>query len=197
MEEPLFFEDAGAWRAWLEQHHADTPEVRLGFYRKASGKGGIAPAEAIEEALCFGWIDGIRHTRDGESYVNRYTPRRKGSNWSQVNIRTMERLIAEGRVHPAGLAAFGDSTTRKVDQYSFEQERAAFSRELEARFAAKPEAWACFQAQPPGWRRLATWWVMSAKRDETRIRRIDLLIDAAARGERYDMTGQARRQEKG
>jgi uncharacterized protein YdeI (YjbR/CyaY-like superfamily) len=146
----------------------------------------------VDEALCFGWIDGVRKTFDVSSYVIRFTPRKPGSTWSTVNTRRATELIREGRMQPAGLKAFQARDPEKSGIYSFEQRKAAkLCLEDEARFRAKPKAWRFFESQPPGYRRTAVWWVVSAKREETRARRLDMLIRDAEAGRRI---GPLRRQ---
>lgn len=182
MDDVLYFATADEFRRWLEENHERETEAWLGFYKKGAAKSGISNKEAVDEALCFGWIDGIRKKVDDDRYKNRYTPRRPRSNWSAVNIKRMNELIAEGRVHPAGLKAFGDGKAGPTNQYSFEQEGVSLGDEFESQFKANPTAWEFFQSQPPSYRRTATWWVVSAKREETRHRRLATLIDDSANG---------------
>jgi uncharacterized protein YdeI (YjbR/CyaY-like superfamily) len=183
--EPHFFATPDEFHAWLEEHHATATEVVVGFYRKASGKPSMNWTEAVREALCFGWIDGIRRSLDDERYTNRFTPRRPGSNWSAVNVRHVEELIAEGRMHPAGLAAFEARTAKRTGVYSYEQRHEAKLDSAQVRqFRSNRDAWQFFQSQPPGYRQTAIYWVLSAKRDETRERRLATLIDDSAQGRR-------------
>ncbi len=180
-----YFRSAGELREWLEAHHADRDELLIGFYKKGAAKKGITYAEALEEALCFGWIDGHVRSVDGERYQQRWTPRRKGSIWSKINVGHVERLMAEDRMRPPGIAAFEARTAKRTGVYSFEQEEPS---ELDparaARLRASGAASAFFEAQPPGYKRLAAFWVMSAKREETRDRRLETLIACSAEGER-------------
>jgi uncharacterized protein YdeI (YjbR/CyaY-like superfamily) len=181
--EPTFFATPAELRAWLERHHADRRELVVGFYKKASGRPSITWQEAVDEALCFGWIDGVRHSHGPDSYTNRFTPRRPRSNWSAVNVRRVEQLIAEGRMTPAGLAAFEARTGDRTGTYSYEQRRnAALDAGQEERFRAVPEAWEWFSARAPSYRRAAIHWVTSAKRPETRERRLATLIEDSAAG---------------
>jgi uncharacterized protein YdeI (YjbR/CyaY-like superfamily) len=179
-----FFESAAHWREWLEEHHATADEVEVGFRRRATGLPSMTWSEAVDEALCFGWIDGVRHRVDETSYRNRFTPRRPGSNWSRVNIAKVEALIEQGRMRPAGLAAFEARREDRSGVYSFEQgERPdalppEYARELEEN-AAAAEDWA---RRPPGYRRTVVHWVTSAKREETRKRRLAQLIECSAEG---------------
>ena len=174
---PLFFETPAEFRTWLKQHHRSAPELWVGFYKKASGRPSITWPESVDEALCFGWIDGLRKRVDADRYMIRFTPRRKGSIWSAVNTHRMRALIRARRVRAAGLAAFEAREERKSGVYSFEQREApAFDASLERRFKESAAAWTFFAAQPPGYRRMATWFVMSARQEATRQRRLDILI---------------------
>ena len=180
-----FFPTPERWRAWLEKHHASAAELWVGFYKKGTGKRSITWPEAVDEALCYGWIDGIRKSIDETSYTNRFTPRRKGSNWSEVNIARIAELTQQGRMAPAGLAAFEARDPRKSGSYSFEQRQApTLGDDFERRFRSNRKAWAFFEAQPPGYRRLAIFWGVSAKREETRERRLATLIADSAAGQR-------------
>lgn len=179
-----FFTSSDAFRRWLERRHASATEIWIGFYRKDSGRGGITYAEALDAALCFGWIDGIRKKLDASSYTNRFTPRKPGSVWSNVNVRHVERLKAAGLMHQSGLDAYGRRDPARSGIYSFEQRPKQFPPAHEARFRARARAWKHFSEQPPGYQRLGIWYVMSAKRDETQARRLQQLIDAHARGVR-------------
>ena len=184
MPEPTnvqFFPDAAAFRKWLQKHHASASELWVGFYKKGSGKRSISYPEAVDQALCFGWIDGIRKARDEESYVNRFTPRRKGSVWSAVNIKRVGELQEAGFMTPAGLKVFNERDEAKTNRYSFEREHVQFSPEQLARFRKNKRAWAFFESQPPSYRRPATWWVISAKQAATQERRLaQLIADSAA-----------------
>ena len=181
--EPKFFKTPADLRKWLEKHHDKEQELLVGLYKKGSGKPSIDWPQVVEEVLCFGWIDGVRRSLDDESYVNRITPHRKGSNWSAVNIRKVEELIAQGRMHPAGLAAF---EARKKDDpapYSYENRKEIqLDPALERQLKANKKAWEYFQARPAGYRHTATFYVMSAKREETRQRRLERLIADSAAG---------------
>lgn len=179
-----FFATPAEFRAWLEQHHETDDELWVGLYKKASGRPSLTWPESVDEALCFGWIDGIRKSIDEVSYRIRFTPRRRGSVWSTVNVRRARELIDAGRMHPAGLEAFEKRREDRERQYSFEQGEVTFGEELEAEFRANPEAWAFFESQPPSYRKTATWWVISAKREDTRRRRLASLIADSEAGER-------------
>ncbi|HEY8550866.1 MAG TPA: YdeI/OmpD-associated family protein [Vicinamibacterales bacterium] len=191
--DPIYFPSRLALRRWFEQHHATARELIVGYYKKHTGRAGLTYPESVDEALCFGWIDGVRHTVDTDRYVNRFTPRRPGSHWSQVNIRRVEALIREGRMTPAGLAAFEARKANRTGRTSYEQRPERFDRATERTFRAHPEAWAFFQSQPPSYRRLAIWWVVSAIKPETRARRLETLIADSAAGRRLGVAGGNRR----
>lgn len=182
---PKFFATSAGFRRWLETNHDKAEELYVGFYKKASGKPSITWSEAVDQALCFGWIDGVRKSIDESSYMNRFTPRRPRSTWSAVNVAKVRELTRRGLMHPAGMAAFEKRSDDRTATYSFEQREAAkFDKELERRFRANKDAWSWFQTQPPGYKKTATHWVMSAKRQETRDRRLTILIDDSAEGRR-------------
>ena len=186
LPKPTFFPTAAHFRRWLERHHAADQELWVGLYKKGSGRSSITWPEAVDEALCFGWIDGIRKAIDEDSYCTRFTPRKCGSTWSAVNTNRAQELIAAGRMQPAGLAAF-EARDRNKSGYSIGQRKdIRFGAALEARFRRNRAAWRFFEAQPPGYRRMATFYVMSAKKDETRERRLDVLIAACAAGRRLE-----------
>jgi len=180
---PKFFATGAEFRAWLEQHHASETELLVGYWKRATGRPSMTWAESVDEALCFGWIDGVRRGIDADSYSIRFTPRQKRSTWSVVNIKRAGELIAEGRMTPAGLAAFEARTDDRSAIYSYEQRKAAeLDAEQRARFEAEPEAWAWFEAAAPSYRRSAIYWVTSAKKPETRERRLATLIADSAAG---------------
>ncbi|HEX9392583.1 MAG TPA: YdeI/OmpD-associated family protein [Usitatibacteraceae bacterium] len=183
---PIFFKSAAEFRRWLNKHHAAETELLLGFHSLKSGLPGIGYAEALDEALCVGWIDGVRKNFDSTSYTIRFTPRKAGSIWSLVNVRHVERLTAAGRMTAAGIQTFAVRAAHKIGIYSFEVEEAEFSPALEKIFRANQPAWAFWLAQPPGYRRLAKHRVMRAKLEETRLRRLAKLIEVSARGLRED-----------
>jgi len=179
----VFFPTPGDFRAWLLQHHETEGELWVGFYKKATGKPSITWPESVDEALCVGWIDGKRKRLDEESYAIRFTPRREGSKWSAVNIRKMERLLEADRVLPAGIAAWR-ARPEQASGYSYEErDSARLDDAYRDEFEADETAWAYFQAQAPWYRRTAVHWVMSAKREETRRRRLGILIDSSRAGE--------------
>ena len=179
--EPRFFATSTEFRAWLERI---TPSVSCwSASTRRARAASITWPEAVDEALCFGWIDGVRRSIDEQSYSNRFTPRRPRSNWSAINIKRAHELIEEGRMTPAGLAAFEARTAGRSAVYSYEQRHEArLDAEQEARFRGEAAAWEWFQGRPPSFRRAAVYWVTSAKRAETRERRLASLIEAAAEG---------------
>ena len=191
-----FFRSGAHFRKWLEKNHDKAPELWLGFYRKDSGKGGITYHEALDEALCFGWIDGIRKKLDESSFTNRFTPRRPGSIWSSVNVAHVERLTRAGKMRPAGIAAFKAKDDARTGVYSFERENAKLEPDMELRFRKNKTAWKYFQAAPPYYRTLVTWWIVSAKREDTREKRLAVLIDCSARESRLPQLTPAPRASK-
>ena len=183
MSEPHFFETAAEFRAWLEANHEASTEVIVGFYKKGSGKPSMTWPKAVDQALCFGWIDGVRRSHGDDAYTNRFTPRRKGSNWSAINITRVGELTERGQMTPAGHKAFEARTEARSAVYSYEQRAAAaLDAEQEREFRANPAAWEWFQSRPPSYRRTAVYWVVSAKREETRRRRLATLIADSAAG---------------
>ncbi len=179
---PHFFASPAAWRAWLEKHHADAEEISVGFYKRDSGRPSVTWPEAVDVALCFGWIDGVRHRINEISYTNRFTPRKARSTWSAINIRRVKELKKLGLMHTAGLAAFEKREGDRSAIYDYEQRKTAkLSPAFEKQFRARSEAWEFFQSQPPWYRRTSSYWVISAKRDETREKRLAILIDCSAR----------------
>jgi uncharacterized protein YdeI (YjbR/CyaY-like superfamily) len=170
------FRDAASFRAWLEAHHATERELLVRCYKTAFRHEGLTYREVLDEALCFGWIDGVRRSVDGESFSQRFTPRRPKSYWSAVNTRRARELIAAGRMRPPGLAAFRARDASARGRYSFEAPPGELAPALLARLRKSARAWAYFQAQPPWYRRTTARWVMSAKQEETRLRRLALLI---------------------
>lgn len=183
MAEPIFFEDQEAWRAWLRENHDTEDEVELGFWKVKLKKPGLTYKQAVDEALCFGWIDGIRHSMGAESHRVRFTPRRKGSIWSQVNLKRYAELEAAGRVHASGRARFEGRDPKKENLYSFEVRRELEGEELEAlqKDGTAAEFW---EKTSASYRQEASWWVLQAKRDETRKKRLARLIEYSVRGEK-------------
>ncbi|HEX2778182.1 MAG TPA: YdeI/OmpD-associated family protein [Gemmatimonadaceae bacterium] len=182
---PIFFAGPAEFRAWLEEHHATERELLVGFHRKATGRPTMTWPESVAEALCFGWIDGVRRKVDDERYSIRFTPRKPTSTWSAINIAMMEKLLDAGRVHEAGRAAFARRLDARSAIYSYEQhpDRAVFDEAALRELRRNRKAWQWLEGRPPGYRKQVTWWVMQAKKPETRARRLATLIAHSARGE--------------
>lgn len=178
----LFFRDAEAFSEWLESNHDSSSQAWVLFHKKGSGLASQTWSEAVDVALCFGWIDGLRKRVDGDSYRVRFTPRKKGSVWSAVNVRKVEELTRTGRMRPEGLELY--NSRKDSDGYSSETRRVPLDAEYEQQFNDNPAAWERFSTFAPSYRRDAVWWVMSAKKVETRLKRLDVLIASSAQGER-------------
>lgn len=179
---PNFFSSPGQFRQWLEKNHDREDELLIGFHKKDTGKKSITYPEALDEALCYGWIDGLRKRLDETSYTIRFTPRKPKSIWSLVNVRHVERLTKEGRMAEPGLNAYARRDPKRTGIYAFENEEREFSPEFERKFRANKPAWEFFQKEPPSIRRTCIFWVMSAKKEETRLRRLEDLIASSAKG---------------
>jgi uncharacterized protein YdeI (YjbR/CyaY-like superfamily) len=179
-----FFKSPADFRKWLETHHASTQEQWVGYYKKSSGQPSITWPESVDEALCFGWIDGIRKSVDDVSYTIRFTPRRPSSIWSAVNIKRVEELSKKGLMRLAGLKAFEARKENKSGIYSYEQRSAELPAPYEERLRQNKAAWDFFYAQPDSYRKVAFWWVVSAKKEETRLKRLERLIEESAQGRR-------------
>lgn len=178
---PVFFTGAAEWRAWLEAHHETETELSVGFYKKHTGTPSMTWPESVDEALCFGWIDGVRHGIDAERYRIRFTPRKAKSNWSAVNLKRMPELIAEGRAAPAGVRAYEARTAARSGIYAYENRKdAVLPAAYEKRFKANRSAYRNFLARPAGYRALAIWRVISAKQEATREKRLAALIEEHA-----------------
>jgi uncharacterized protein YdeI (YjbR/CyaY-like superfamily) len=182
MKTPVFFKSANELRKWFQKNHDKISELWIGFYKVGSGKKGISYKEAVDQSLCFGWIDGIRKGIDEESYVTRFTPRKKGSIWSNVNTKRINELIKGGNVHPAGLAAFKERVKEKSGVYSFEQDSHKLSSAFQKKFKANKAAWKFFTSQAPWYQRTAIHLVMSAKQEATRLKRLETLISDSENG---------------
>lgn len=181
--QPRFFATPADWRAWLEKHHPDKQEVWVGFYKRGSGRPSITWPESVDGALCFGWIDGVRHGIDEISYKIRFTPRQPRSTWSVVNIKRVKELAKLGLMHPAGQAAFEKRDSDKSATYSYEQRKTAkLPPGYEKKFRAEPKAWTYYRSQPPWYQRVAAYWVISAKKEETRAKRLATLIECSEKG---------------
>ena len=181
-----FFKSPADFRAWMEKHHAVAIELLVGFHKVESGKPSITWPQSVDVALCFGWIDGVRKRIDEVSYSIRFTRRKPGSIWSAVNTRRVPELEKLGLMHDAGRAAFARRDEKKTAIYSYEsRHQAVFDQEIEAMLRANRKAWEFFQAQPPGYRKVITYWVMNAKKEETRRRRIEKAIGEFSSGKRF------------
>jgi uncharacterized protein YdeI (YjbR/CyaY-like superfamily) len=176
MSEPKFFPTQFDFRKWLEENHDEESELIVGFYKVGSGKTSMTWSEAVDQALCFGWIDGVRRKVNEESYSNRFTPRRANSNWSAVNIKKVVELTAKGLMKPAGIAAFEKRKEEKSAIYAYENEQKQFSEEFEKLFRANEKAWNFFEKQANWYKKQMTGWVMNAKQEATRVRRLEKLI---------------------
>jgi uncharacterized protein YdeI (YjbR/CyaY-like superfamily) len=179
---PTFFAAPADFRDWLAANHDKADELLVGFYKVGSGRPSMTWPESVDQALCYGWIDGIRRRVDDESYTIRFTPRRRGSTWSLVNTRRALELIEQGLMQPAGLAAFEARDEARTAEYSYENRPQGLDEPYEAQFRDNPAAWAYWEAQPAHYRRGAAHWVMSAKREETRQKRLATLIEDSAAG---------------
>ena len=179
-----FFKTPAELRTWFRAHHRSADELWVGFYRKSSGRASITWPEAVDEALCVGWIDGIRKRLDEESYTNRFTPRRPGSVWSAVNIARVAALTKAKRMRRGGVAAFAKRKEYRSGIYAYEQRRDRLEQPYAGMLEQHPRAWEFFQAQPPSYRKVMGWWVVSAKREDTRLARLQKLIEECAAGRR-------------
>lgn len=179
---PRFFPTANHFRKWLEKNHKTKEELMVGFYKKASGKPSITWPESVDQALCFGWIDGIRRGLDPDSYCIRFTPRKRNSHWSNVNLLKMKMLLKAGFVHPAGLKVYQERDAKNSGRASFEQGELKLPAAMQREFRKNRTAWTFFNKQAPSYVKAATWWVISAKRQETRQNRLQILIRDSAAG---------------
>ena len=186
---PTFFASEFEFRRWLEANHVTAPELLVGFWKKSTGKPSIDWPQARDQALCFGWIDGIRKSLGDDAYTIRFTPRREDSIWSKVNLERFAALKAEGLMTAAGERAY-EASKNKSEHYSYERDLAALSADDEARFRKNEAAWTDWENRPPAYRKTVLHWVTSAKKPETRAKRLGILIDCSARGEKipgYDI----------
>jgi uncharacterized protein YdeI (YjbR/CyaY-like superfamily) len=188
--QPKFFSSPEKFRAWLERNHDGATELLIGFHKKSSGKKSVTYAEALDEALCFGWIDGVRKNLNETSYTIRFTPRKPKSIWSNVNVKHVERLQKEGRMHRAGLEAYERRAPERTGIYSFENAPRELPPEYEKTFRQNKAAWKFFQEQPPGYKRLMVYRTVSGKKEETRLRRLKQLIESSEKGERMGILKQ-------
>jgi uncharacterized protein YdeI (YjbR/CyaY-like superfamily) len=181
---PEFFAKPADFRKWLQKNHSTAPELWVGYYKTGTKKPSITWPESVDQALCFGWIDGLRKSIDAESYMIRFTPRRKNSIWSKVNIKRAQELIEAGLMKPAGAKVFAERDERKANRYSFERAHVEFGADHIKTFKRNKRAWEFFQTQPPGYRKTLTWWVVSAKQQATQEKRLAELIKESAAGQR-------------
>jgi uncharacterized protein YdeI (YjbR/CyaY-like superfamily) len=188
--QPLFFAKPSELRQWFEDNHDKEREVLIGFYKKGTKLPSITWSESVDEALCFGWIDGIRKSIDETSYMIRFTPRKPKSIWSAVNLQKVEELTQKGLMQPTGLAIYHQREQKNEKVYAFEQTSIELNEEYEAKFKANIKAWDFFASQAPYYQKTAIWWVISAKREETRLKRLQILIEDSEVGQKI---GQLRR----
>ena len=182
--DPIFFDSPDAFREWLAEHH-DSREVQwVGFYKKHTGIPSLTWSESVDQAICYGWIDGLRKSIDDERYMIRFSPRKPTSNWSAVNIKKVKKLTELGLMQPAGLAAYQKRKDHRSEVYSYEQEQVKLVKEYEARLKENGKAWSFFKSLPPSARKQSIWWVASAKREATRERRLETLIRSSEVGEK-------------
>ncbi|HEY6804958.1 MAG TPA: YdeI/OmpD-associated family protein [Pyrinomonadaceae bacterium] len=187
MTRPKFFKTQPEFHDWLDQNHDLKNELLVGFHKKDSGKKSITYPEALDEALCYGWIDGVRKNINETSYTIRFTPRKPRSIWSLVNVRHVERLKKEGRMLAPGLRAFAAREDKRTGVYAFENKPRELSAEYKKKFQMNKQAWEFFHAQPPYYVKVCSFWVMNAKKEETQLRRLDQLIDISAKNERLGL----------
>jgi uncharacterized protein YdeI (YjbR/CyaY-like superfamily) len=190
---PTLFRTPAEFRKWLEKHHTTADELWVGYYKKSTGKPSITWPESVDEALCFGWIDGIRQSVDEASYQIRFSPRRPGSIWSVVNISRAQALIEQGQMRPAGLKAYEARQENKSGIYSYEQRSAELEEPYQRLLKKNKAAWDFFQAQPPSYRKTVSWWIVSAKKEKTRLKRLEKLSAYSTQGQRLpEMTSKSR-----
>lgn len=186
-EEVLFFETPDDFREWLKENHNQKEVQWVGFYKVSTGKPSINWEESVREALCFGWIDGLRKSIDDESYKIRFTPRKPDSHWSAKNIRMVEELIEEGKMKAAGLEAYEKHEEKKSQQASYEQKKVQLRKEYEDQIRQNKKAWEFFRELAPGYTKTSVHWVMSAKREDTRQRRLQILIESCEKEEKIPL----------
>jgi uncharacterized protein YdeI (YjbR/CyaY-like superfamily) len=181
---PIFFQTVSAFRKWLEQYHAKVDAIWVGYYRKHLGKKSITWSESVDEALCYGWIDGVRQRIDASSYRIRFTPRKPGSIWSSVNIKRAQALIEQGRMQPAGLKAYEVRQENRIGIYSYEQRSVDLPKLYDSLLKKNKIAWNFYRMQSASYRKAVNWWVISAKREETRLKRLEKLIANSVKAQR-------------
>lgn len=183
MDKIIFFKTQNDFRKWLQKNHKKNDELWVGYYKKSSRKSSIDWPQSVDEAICFGWIDGLRKSIDEESYKIRFTPRKPGSIWSAVNLKRAKELIKLGLMQPAGLEAFNKKDKKKINRYSFERENVKLDTGYEKKFESNKKAWNFFQSMAPSYKKTTFWWVMSAKQEETRLKRLNILIECSEAGD--------------
>jgi uncharacterized protein YdeI (YjbR/CyaY-like superfamily) len=181
---PVFFKSQAHFRKWLEKNHKTAKELIVGFYKVSSGKQGLTYPQSVEEALCFGWIDGIKKSVDSESYSHRFTPRRPNSVWSNINIKKVEDLKVKGLMMPMGIEAFEKRKDSRSGIYSFENEMVKLDENLERIFKKNNEAWSFYLRQAPSYRKTASRWIMTARQEITKLNRLNKLIEASEKQKR-------------
>lgn len=182
-EKPRYFKTPDAFRKWLERHHASKGELLVGYYKVGSGRPSMTWSESVDQALCFGWIDGVRRRIDDERYCIRFTPRRSGSKWSDVNLKKVAKLKRQGLMTPAGLAAHKGRVVGRRAGYAYEENVKPLTPSMIREFRSRAKAWEFFQAQAPSYKKKVTHWITSAKQEATRERRLNKLIEACDKGE--------------
>ena len=181
---PLFFPKQSDFRDWLEKNHREASELWVAYYKKVTKKPSITWPQSVEEALCFGWIDGLRKSIDDESYIIRFTPRRPNSHWSTINIKRVEELKKLHLMKPTGLEVFKKRKEEKSSRASYEQKSVKLDPSYQSKLKANQKAWQFFQALPPSVQKPCIWWIISAKKEETQLRRLNMLIDSSEKGEK-------------
>lgn len=183
--DPIFFANQFEFREWLEAHHLEAKEIPVGYYKKHTQKPSMTWSESVDQALCFGWIDGIRKSIDAERYCIRFTPRKKSSIWSKVNIQKVEILVKKGLMKPAGLKAFSYCKENKSGIYSFESETAELCEAHAEIFMSRLKAWKYFNEQPPSYRKMVIRWIKSAKQEKTQLSRLEKVMTASEKQVRW------------
>jgi uncharacterized protein YdeI (YjbR/CyaY-like superfamily) len=181
---PVFFQSQKEFREWLKKHHSTEEELIAGYYKRKTGKPSMTWSESVDQAICFGWIDGVRRNIDEDTYCIRFTPRRTGSNWSKINIRKVEELQKAGLMTPAGLEIFDKRKDKTGDRYSYENLPGSLSPEMERIFRKNKAAWTFFEKQPPSYKRVRIYWINSAKQEETKLNRLKKIITFSEQGKR-------------
>jgi len=181
---PVFFANALAFRKWLEKNYKKEKELWVGYYKKHTGKSNMTWSESVDQALCFGWIDGIRKGIDEESYCNRFTPRKPKSNWSEINIKKVKQLIKDGLMHPAGLELYKNRKKKDAGAHSYENKPTKLPPALEKKFKSDKTSWKFFQSQSPSYQKTMFFWILSAKKEETQVMRLEKLIKANKEGKK-------------